>query len=65
MYGYRATFEWRGTLDPDSTGTEEVEFLAYNDEHARDKAHKIAEKERFEIIKLEKATENGLAPIEL
>ena len=63
MKGYMVRMEWRGILDPDNTGTEEAEFLAYNDEHARNKARNIACKQSCRVKEVLRATDDGFAEV--
>ena len=65
MIAYIAKGEWKGILDPDERGGQEEIFLAYSDEHARDKAPEIASAGGFKLQQILKVTENGNVSIPL
>lgn len=65
MIAYIARGQWKGILDPDERGDEKEVFLAYNDEHAREKAREIANRKRFELRQILRVTKKGNVDISL
>lgn len=59
MKAYIVFGEWKGIVDPDVRGTDEKLFLAYSDEHAREKAREIANKEDFTLKRLVRVEKEG------